>query len=1087
MKTKRFPLAWCQKGFWYFFKNDPEDLSFIICVEIHFKGYLDSQKLHASLQDMVDRHEILRTVFSDENGDAEQIVLSQLPVHFERIKSQCTSVKDRTAEIDHLMQQQPFDLSKGPLMRNYLVKYDGDGTMKLVQTYHHIIFDAMSVKIMSKELQQFYLARKKRVFPDLKPLILYSDFITWESKMLTDQGKKTREYWHSKLKSGLPKVFLPTDFPYSEKKPKGDVLILKLDEKIFQRLKESNLSIRYSTPVVLLAAYQLLLHRYSQQKEIPFAFATQGRSLKFKQTLGHFVNPVVLKSLFVSEQSVSDYLALTKKEMIDALKNQTYPFTLLIQELEIKPEQNLPILPFAFNFIPKEFYKLYHQKDCDWDGAEIIELDAQQPPVSGVQHDLHLKIQEFESELKLFFDFNASLFSKITITSIFQHFQGILSSILKNPDQKIGQFSLLTQDEKNRIFKWSNAGVKFEKNLPIHKWFEEQADIQPDGIALIDWKQEYTFSQLDQTANQIANYLINFGVCPELFVGVCMDRTASTVAGLLGILKAGAAYVPLDPNLPPKRISYIAADTTMSIILSETKHKDRLPENVDTVIFFDAKREEIGKQSNKRPDVEVSLTNLAYAIYTSGSTGNPKGVAIEHQSVSALISSFKKIFSTEEIAGVFGGTSLNFDVSVMEVFATLGLGGCLILAKNHLALPDLPAKEKITLIKSVPSVIQELIQAGLPENITTICLGGEVVKRELVDQLYTLGHIQKVIIEYGPTEETVWATYFKASYDMKNDPYIGRPVSKTEVYVLDANLKPVPVGVPGELHLGGLGLARGYINLPEKTAQAFIPNPFSKDHKKRIYKTGDLVKWSPDGNLVFVGRIDHQVKIRGFRIELGEIENCLVQYYPLNEAVVVAKAFNGEKKLVAYFTTLYEKEIDINGIDINGIKNFCRKHLPAYMIPEFFVEMQEFPTTPTGKLDRNALPIPDMEMLCNVNFVSPKTKIEKQLSTILAQMLDREKISINEGFFDIGLSSLQSLSFIARIKKELKKELKITDIFQYPNIGALSKYLSGFINQKKQENHIKRKKLPVKKKDRHMDMGHKANDKGSPISKRTTA
>ncbi len=579
----------------------------------------------------------------------------------------------------------------------------------------------------------------------------------------------------------------------------------------------------------------------------------------------------------------------------------------------------------------------------------------------------------------------------------------------------------------------------------MHELFEAQVEQTPNAIAVVDEKQHLSYAELNARANQLAHHLRKLGVTPETLVGICMQRSIDIAIGLLGILKAGGAYVPFDPTYPKERLSFMLEDTKTPVIVTEQGLVDTMPDHDAQVICLDSDWPKISNESDENPATKLAAENVAYLIYTSGSTGKPKGVAIEHRSAVALISWARGIFSQEELSGVLASTSICFDLSVFELFVPLSCGGKVLLADDVLQLLNLAAANEVKLINTVPSAIAELMRLdGLPKNVQTVNLAGEPLPCSLVDKIYEQPQIKRVFDLYGPSEDTTYSTYALRVPD--GPATIGRPVANTRVYLLDSSLQPVPMGVPGEVYIGGAGLARGYLYRPEMTAERFIPNPFVCEAGSRLYKTGDLARYLPDGQLEYLGRVDHQVKVRGFRIELGEIETVLRQHDAVQEALVIVREdVPGEKLLVAYFVPHSNSEAwSASDRLINQLRSFLKEKLPKYMVPSTLVMLDALPLTSNGKVDRKALPIPTTERPVLVtDYAKPQSELEQTIAGIWQDVLKLERVGVHDNFFDLGGHSLLLTRAHARISSVLNRGFPVITMLQYPTISTLARFLSS--------------------------------------------
>ena len=636
--------------------------------------------------------------------------------------------------------------------------------------------------------------------------------------------------------------------------------------------------------------------------------------------------------------------------------------------------------------------------------------------------EITLVISESESECRWIYD--QERVDEESIRNLVRHFTTLLKGIAANPECQVAYLPLLTKQERHQLLvEWNDNRTGYPKDQCIHQLFEAQVSRTPDAVALISGERRLTYRELNQRANQLANYLRTLGVGPELLVGICVERSVEMFIGLLGILKAGGAYVPLDPAYPKERLTLMLEDSQASVVLTQQKFAADLAEDVAQVICLDKDRKRIAQEGDENP---VSLTtgnNLAYVIYTSGSTGKPKGVAIEHRNTVSFLYWATSVFTPKHLMGVLASTSVCFDLSVYEIFAPLSCGGKVILVENVLHLPTLPAAGEVTLINTVPSAITELLRIkGVPPSVLTVNLAGEPLKTDLVRQIYELGTVKEVFDLYGPTEDTTYSTF--TLRDMGRAT-IGRPISNTQAYILDRYLQPVPAGIPGELYLGGDGLARGYLNRRELTDERFIGNPFSEEATARLYKTGDLTRFLPTGEIEYLGRIDNQVKIRGFRIELGEIEVALCGHPSVSESVVIAREDQpGDKRLAAYVVP--------NGqpLQINELRSYLKQTLPDHMVPSAFVVLDELPLTANGKVNRKALPAPVSNLSESDRvFVPARDKSESQLVEMWEKILGVQPIGVTDNFFDLGGHSLQAVRMFAEVEKTFGKSIPLATLF----------------------------------------------------------
>ena len=764
---------------------------------------------------------------------------------------------------------------------------------------------------------------------------------------------------------------------------------------------------------VLLTAFEAVLSRYTGQEEIAIA------CLHLTTQAGKLTAPADWKSqLLIGSQTILDnpsFLSLVRKQPVEYKNSEDtlsdrLPSNVLFTFQEVTSPGDLPD---AGN-LPA--------------GAWIEPFEC----------DLWLRVVQTGDEYSLWLIGNTHLFELDTLKRFLEHFRIFLEAALEKPTQEVASLPLLSPTERHQILvEWNSAVLPGPSQECLHETFEAQVDRTPDRVAILHHGTAITYRDLNTRANQLAHYLKEHGAGPEILVGVCLGRSIDTVVALLAILKSGAAYLPLDPHYPQDRIAFMLEDAQVPILLTESSYQNTLPAHKAHEVLIDRDSQAWRDRSQRNPSPSAKRDNLAYVLYTSGSTGRPKGVALMHQSAVALVDWANTVYSSEEYSGVLFATSICFDLSVFEIFAPLSAGGRVILAEDALELARLPEANEVTLINTVPSVIAEVVRMkALPSSVLTINLAGEYSPQELIRAIYTSSKVRRVYDLYGATEDTTHSTLALRTPD--GPPSVGRPFPSTQLYVLDAHLQPVPVGVPGEIFLGGAGLARGYLNRPELTAQRFLRNPFVDDPDARIYRTGDSGRFRPDGNLEYLGRIDHQVKIRGFRVELGEIETTLNEHSSVDRSVVIAKKDDsGEAHLIAYFIP---NPGSVPSVD--SLRNFLSLKLPEYMIPSSFIPLEAFPRTPSGKIDRKSLPAPRRERPdLETDYAAPQNDLEKYLAKIWSQILQIDQIGIHDRFFQLGGSSLQAARFINELQQLLGETIYIVTIFQSPTIAEYAAFL----------------------------------------------
>ncbi|BAZ34001.1 amino acid adenylation domain-containing protein (plasmid) [Cylindrospermum sp. NIES-4074] len=1037
------PLSFAQQRLWFFDQLEPESTAYNMPAVYRLTGILNITALEQSLNEIWQRHSILRTIFPSVDGQPSQVVLEDVNFTLSLIDLKEIPDLHKEASVESFAieeAQQTFDLEQGPLFRARLLCLKATEHVLLL-TMHHIVYDGWSYSIFFEEMATLYSNFCVGKSPPSKSLpIQYTDYAIWQRQWLQGEVLKSQlDYWKQQLGGSLPVLQLPTDYPRELVQTyQGAYQSLELSLELTEALKALSQQEGVTLFMTLLAAFQTLLYRYSGQEDIIVGTPIAGRNqVETEWLIGLFVNTLAIRTNLSNNPTFRQLLSQVRQVTLEAYSHQDLPFEKLVEELQ--PERDLSRSPlfqvmFAFHNTPSQPWEL--------PGLTITPLEIHN---GTAKFDLTLDLKETAEGIKGGIEYNTDLFESATITRMVGHFQTLLEGIVANPQQHIFDLLLLTPGERHQLLvKWNNTQTDYPKDTCIHQLFAAQVEKTPDAVAAIFESQQLTYQQLNHRANQLAHYLISLGVKPETPVGICVERSLNLIVALLAILKAGAAYVPLDPAYPQERLAFMLADATVPILLTQKQLIDKLPSHQTKVVCLDTDWKTITQENSDNPITEVKPHNLAYILYTSGSTGQPKGVTIEHQNTVNFIQWAQTTFTSFQLSGVLASTSICFDLSVFELFVPLSCGGKVILAETALHLPTLKAAQDVTLINTVPSAIAELLRANaIPQNVRTVNLAGEPLSLQLVNQLYQHPSIQEVFNLYGPTEATTYSTFSLCSRhsDKASNSSIGRPIANTQIYILDSHLHPVPIGVPGELYIGGAGLARGYFNRPELTQEKFIANPFSDEPGERLYKTGDLARYRSDGNIEFLGRLDNQVKIRGFRIELGEIEEAIALHPSIQQTVVTARVDDaGDKRLVAYIVPHSEQTPTID-----QLHHFLKQKLPEYMVPSAFVVLDTLPLTPNGKIDRNALPDPDSARPnLRKTFVAPRTDIEQQIADIWTSLLKLEKVGIHDNFFTLGGHSLLATQVIARLRASFGIDFPVRTVFEAPTVALLAERIETF-------------------------------------------
>ncbi|WP_138505854.1 non-ribosomal peptide synthetase [Nostoc sp. PA-18-2419] len=1040
--TSVHPLSFAQQGLWFINQLNPDTPTYNIPIVINFKGWINLVALQDSLNEIVRRHEVLRTSFTVVNGQPVQVINQAVPLtlQFEDLRSRSDFVgvslntNECTQEAQRLTRefaQQPFDLSAQSLLRTKILQLN-EKSYQLVVTLHHIIADGWSISILIKELAALYDAFSTGKLSPLPELpIQYRDFVNWQRKWLdSERIHRLLTYWKQKLQGELPVLNLPTDRPRSPFSTfKGAQAKLVLCQTLTKELKNLSRQQGVTLFMTLLTAFKTLLYRYTGQTDILVGSPIANRNkAEIDSLIGFFVNVLVLRTDLSGDLSFQELLARVKSTALQAYVHQDLPFEKLVEELQ--PNRDLSYNPLFQVMFVLQNVPISNPKLSD------VYVTYQEGYNGTSKFDLTLFMENSEQGLIATCEYNRDLFSPDTIARMLGHFQTLLSSIVSNPQQSISELQLLTSPEiQQLLFEWNNTKTDYPQNKCIHQLFEAQVDKTPSDIAIIFENQKLTYQELNNQANQLARYLQELGVKPEVIVGVCIKRSPEILIALLAILKAGGAYVPLDIAYPQERLAFMLEDSQAKVLLTQSDLVELFAKSNVSIVCID-NSQLISQQSRENLFSDVKSNSLAYVIYTSGSTGVPKGVAIEHQNCVALLTWSREVFTNDDLAGVLASTSICFDLSVFELFVPISWGGKVILVENALHLPLLAAD--VRLVNTVPSIIGELLRIdGLPSCVKTVNLAGEPLQNQLVQQIYQNHHIQKVFNLYGPSEDTTYSTFTQVNIDKKVT--IGRPIANTQIYLLDTKLQPVPIGIPGEIYIGGAGLARGYLNRLELTKERFISNPFSHKLESPLYKTGDLARYLPDGDLEYLGRIDRQVKIRGFRIELGEIENVLLEHPAVQEIVVLAREDKpGVQQLVAYIVLLPDQTPTIS-----ELRSYVKELLPDYMVPGIFIFLDALPLLPNGKVDRRALPVPEsLRPTLTTTYQAPQSEMEQQIAKCWQEVLDLDKVGVHDNFFDLGGHSLLMLQVNYKLRAILQRDISVVTMFQNPTIYSLAEYFS---------------------------------------------
>lgn len=1038
------PLSYNQQGLWVLSQLMPETGLYQIPKALRLTGRLNLAALQQALDFIVARHEALRTTFATVDGVPMQVIADAFPLEMPLRDLSEMPESDREKEAQRILDSEarrPFDLANEPLIRGLLMRLSEEEHILLVTT-HHIVTDGWSMGIFHRELMELYEAfAAGRPSPLAELQIQYPDYAVWHRDWFKGSVYDSQlAYWKRRFATLPPALELPADHTrpnfQAYKAYRGEQQTLRLSRELTRKVNDFCRAEEVTPFMTLLAAFKVLLHRYTGEEDIVVGSPIAGRCMSETEPLiGLFVNVLALRASLSGNPTFRDLLARVKETALGGYANQDLPFETLVRELQ--PDRTLgqnPIFQVMFVLQNEPIPPL------EFGGLKVSHVQVENVTTN---FDLTLDIVERDDQYLIKFECNADLFEPETITRMMGHLEMLIAGIIDNPAQRISELAMLTPDERRQLLvEWADTKTEYPADKCVHELFEERVSRTPDAIAVVFEGEQLTYGELNRRANRLANYLRILGVGADTLVGVYMERSAQLVMALLGIIKAGGAYLPLDLSYPKERMAFMLADAHAPLLLTERKLLSGLPETEAAIICLDDSAEPLSEFSNQTPANVTTTENLIYVIYTSGSTGSPKGVSVTHRAVNRLIfnTNYVDVTPADRIAQA---SNSSFDAATFEIWGALLHGAQLIgIPRNVTLSPKLFAEEiqrqQISIMFLTTALFNQIARDA-PQAFSSmrqLMFGGEAVDPASVREILAHGGPQRLVHVYGPTESTTFAT----AHLIESVPAaattipIGRPISNTQTFVLDTNLSPVPIGVPGELYLGGDGLARDYFNRPELTAEKFIHKPWSRNGA-RLYKTGDIVRYRSDGSIEFVGRRDHQVKIRGFRIELGEIEAALAEHKDVSECVVIVIRDDfGDNRLVAYFSPAKEGDTTID-----GLRDFLKQKLPDYMVPATFIPLDSLPLSPNGKVDRRALPAPELTQT-NVKsgFVAARDKLELKLTKIWESVLPVRSIGIDDNFFELGGHSLLAVRLFALIEESFDRNLPLATLFQAPTIRELA-------------------------------------------------
>lgn len=1068
------PLSHNQQALWFLHHLAPESTAYNVTLAGRIRGAVDTQALRLAFAALVARHASLRTSFAAVGDEPHQQVHEHAELFFHEEEASLWTEDELRARLS-LEARFSFDLTKAPLFRIFLFRRESEQILAMVA--HHIVIDFWSLSVLMHELGALYEAEVNGKPAALaSPGLQYVDYVEWQQAMIeSDEGAGQQSFWEQQLAGELPVLDLPADHPRpSSQSHRGSNVLLRLDEALTRNLKSLAQSQDSTLYMTLLAAFAVLLGRHTGQRDVLVGSPASGRSSAvFSDTIGYFVNPIVTRTKLSGKMTFTELLAQVRQVVLQAFAHQDYPFNLLVKRLQAERDPaRSPIFQVMFALQKARRHEEQALSAFALGEADVavdlggLRLESMALDQRVAQFDLALTMAERDGRLGASFEYCTDLFEESSIRRLAEHFEVLLGEIVANPSHSLDDFNLLTHAETEQLLRDGNDLAKLPSVLCVHKSFELQAAASPNQIAVVCGNEQLTYGELNARSNQLARHLRALGAGPGARVGLGIGRSIELLIGLLGILKAEAAYVPLDMAYPQQRLAFMVQDTAASFLLTTRINVNTLPAGAGQVILLDEDWPAIEHASKANLDLEADAQSPAYVIYTSGSTGLPKGIPINHGSLAHYVSAVTEELSINERDRLLQFSSFSFDVSLEEIFSGLTRGATLVFRGDEMAsstreLLRACHDQRLTVL-NLPTAYWHQLSASLTpadwaqaETVRLVIIGSEKLQPERLAQWQSVvGQRVRLIDIYGPTETTIGATmcdltHVNGAGNGMGKISIGRPLRHAQVYVLDERLRLAPVGVAGELHIGGFGLAQGYLNRPELTAERFIPHPFSTLPGARLYRTGDLARFLPDRSLEFLGRLDEQVKVRGFRIELGEIERALLQHEAVRDAVVVLNGARDEKKLVAYAVA--------NGQGTptaHDLREHLKARLPEYMVPSYFTFLESLPLTPSGKVDHRALPAPDQSRPSLISaFVAPQTEREQLLAGIWADVLKLQRVGVHDNFFELGGDSILTIQVMARVQ-QAGLNLTARQMFRNPTVAELALVASALPTAKAEQGPV---------------------------------
>ena len=1039
-RPERLPLSSAQQRLWILDRLDPGNSVYNVTAVTRLSGQLDVAALECTLGEIMRRHESLRTVFvQDAEGPMQRVLppapvlmvhhdLSDLPVDAREASARSLARQDATA---------PFDLERGPMLRAQLIRLDHE-TWLFTLSAHHIAIDGWSVGVIFRELSELYPAFLAGERSPLQELPLqYADYTLWQRDEADGSAMRAHlEYWTERFRALPPVLDIPGDRPRpAVQSYRGGVHLHRLPAPLLEDMRQLSRREGATPFMVFLAAFQTLLYRYSGLDDIVVGVGNANRPRRELEALvGFFINTLPMRADLSGNPTFRELLAQVRTTTLDSYAHQDLPFERLLESVNV--ERRLSHNPLFQTMV---FYQNFPDPGLHLPGLTLMPVPTENAHSGTARADLSIFASEHDDGLRMLLEYATDLFDVETMQGFARHLETLLTAAVADPDRRIDEIVILPEDERRRMLvEWNDTARALPEQATLHGLFEAQVARTPQAVAVVQGDSVVRYTELDAQAEAVAARLRAHGVGPGAMVGLYLERTPRMLAALLGVLKSGAAYVPLDPGFPRERIACMLEDAAAPVVIADGAIAAQVPPGVHAMLHIEDALD--GTGDGVDAIVSAGADDTAYVLFTSGSTGRPKGVRVPHRATVNFLASMARAPGLGPDDTLCAITTLSFDIALLELMLPLTVGARVALADRATAsegeaLARLLDRVDATVMQATPATWRMLLDAGWRgrPGMRMLC-GGESLPRELADRL--LGCGSELWNVYGPTETTVWSTIDRVQPGT-GAVGIGRPIDNTEIYVVDARLQPVPAGVPGELLIGGFGVAQGYLDRPELTHEKFIADPFGVRTGGRLYRTGDLARWRRDGALDVIGRIDHQVKLRGFRIELGEIESVLLARDDVAEAVVVCREDRpGDKRLVAYVVPAAGA-----ASDVAALRATARERLPEYMVPSAWVVLERMPLTPNGKVDRRALPAPEGNDVAEDTYVAPVSAEEIALAELWADVLGKPRVGLHDNFFDLGGHSLLANQLVSRMQKRFGGDIGLRMVFEAPTVAQFAEKL----------------------------------------------